>query len=177
MMLEELDVLISGEHAGMLSQDDSGQLSFAYLQGYRGVPLSSAMPLSTRTYRDKTVRPYLWGLLPEDQAARKAVAANAEVSPNNPFALLGIIGLDCPGAVQFCPPGENAAREEKLVPSTMQKSRGGFQLAARKALDGSRITSIGALAANRANSRSEDRAANGSPAKTRQQPRTFSKAA
>lgn len=116
MMREELDVLISGEHAGMLSQDNSGQLSFAYLQGYRGVPLSSAMPLSTRTYRDKTVRPYLWGLLPEDQAARKAVAANAEVSPNNPFALLSVIGLDCPGAVQFCPPGGNAAREEKLVP-------------------------------------------------------------
>lgn len=115
-MRNELDVLISGEMAGVLAQEDSGQLSFAYLQGYRGVPLSSAMPLSTRTYRDKTVRPYLWGLLPEDQSARKAVAANAEVSPNNPFALLSVIGLDCPGAVQFCPSGKNAAREGKLVP-------------------------------------------------------------
>lgn len=63
-MRNELDVLISGEMAGVLVQEDSGQLSFAYLQGYRGVPLSSAMPLSTRTYRGKTVRPYLWGLLP-----------------------------------------------------------------------------------------------------------------
>ena len=115
-MRNQLDVIISGEQAGVLSQEDSGQLSFAYLQGYRGVPLSSAMPLSTRTYRDKTVRPYLWGLLPEDQSARKAVAANAEVSPNNPFALLSVIGLDCPGAVQFCSPDENAAQEEKLVP-------------------------------------------------------------
>lgn len=53
-----LDVMIAGEHAGVLSQGESGALSFAYLRGYRGIPLSSAMPLSTRTYRDKVVLPY-----------------------------------------------------------------------------------------------------------------------
>lgn len=61
-----LEVLIAGKHAGTLSQDESGTLSFAYRREYRGVPLSSAMPLATRTYRDKVVCPYLWGLLPED---------------------------------------------------------------------------------------------------------------
>ena len=80
------------------------------------VPLSSAMPLSTREYRDKTVLPYLWGLLPEDIATRKRVAAEANISYNNPFALLGIIGLDCPGAVQFSRQSEKAPREERLVP-------------------------------------------------------------
>ena len=89
-----LDVLIAGKLAGTLSQDGAGSLSFAYGRGYRGVPLSSSMPLSTRPYRDKVVLPYLWGLLPEDPAVRRHVAADAGVSPNNPFALLGAIGLD-----------------------------------------------------------------------------------
>lgn len=116
MGCKELAVLISGTHAGTLSQDNQGPLSFRYLRDYRGVPLSSAMPLSTKTYRHKTVLPYLWGLLPEDHSTRKRVAAEAGESPNNPFALLGIIGLDCPGAVQFCTSSLDAAREERLVP-------------------------------------------------------------
>lgn len=81
-----LDVLIAGKLAGTLSQDGAGALSFAYERGYRGVPLSSSMPLSTRPYRDKVVLPYLWGLLAEDPAARRHVAADAGISPNNPFA-------------------------------------------------------------------------------------------
>ena len=72
-----LDVLIAGKLAGTLSQDGAGSLSFAYERGYRGVPLSSSMPLSTRPYRDKVVLPYLWGLLPEDPAVRRHVAADA----------------------------------------------------------------------------------------------------
>ena len=110
-----LDVLIAGKLAGTLSQDGAGSLSFTYERGYRGVPLSSSMPLSTRPYRDKVVLPYLWGLLPEDPAARRHVAADAGISPNNPFALLGVIGLDCPGAVQFVPQGSDACRDERLV--------------------------------------------------------------
>ena len=47
-----LDVLIAGKLAGTLSQDGVGSLSFAYERSYRGVPLSSSMPLSTRPYRD-----------------------------------------------------------------------------------------------------------------------------
>ncbi len=102
MTCKRLDVLIAGTTTGILTQDSSGELTFQYLREYRGVPLSSAMPLSTTTYRNKIVAPYLWGLLPEDPATRRSVASSAGVSPNNPFALLGIIGLDCPGAVQFC---------------------------------------------------------------------------
>ena len=116
MAVKELDVFIAGVHAGMLSQDGSGAVSFRYLPGYRGVPLSSAMPLATRTYHDKIVLPYLWGLLPEDPPARRQAVAGERISPNNPFALLGVIGLDCPGAVQFCKPGSQALREERLVP-------------------------------------------------------------
>lgn len=115
MTRSELNVLISGKRAGTLFQDDSGSLSFRYAREYRGAPLSSAMPLSTRTYQNKTVLPYLWGLLPEDVTTRNHIATEAGISPNNPFDLLGVIGLDCPGAVQFSQPGYDAEREERLV--------------------------------------------------------------
>ena len=116
--LNALDVLIASTPAGILTQNDSGTLTFQYLRGYRGIPLSSATPLSTAIYGDKIVAPYLWGLLPEDLAARRSVASDAGVSPNNPFVLLGIIGLDCPGAVQFCRQGSDASRKEQLVPAS-----------------------------------------------------------
>ena len=45
-----LDVLIAGKLAGTLSQDGAGSLSFAYGRGYRGVPLSSSMPLDRLHY-------------------------------------------------------------------------------------------------------------------------------
>lgn len=38
MGTRSLDVMMAGEHAGALSQDESGALSFAYLRGYRGIP-------------------------------------------------------------------------------------------------------------------------------------------
>lgn len=51
----------------------------------------------------------------EDPAARRHAVAGAGISPNNPFSLLGVIGLDCPGAVRFVPQGSDACRDERLV--------------------------------------------------------------
>lgn len=96
-----LEVRISGTPAGRLRQLPSGQCEFGYYADYEGVPLSLSMPVSNRIYGDKTVAPYLLGLLPEDPSARKSAAREFGVSANNPFALLSHMGLDCPGAVQF----------------------------------------------------------------------------
>lgn len=60
------------------------------------------MPLSNRTYGHNIVRPFLFGLLPDSQEQRRAIAAEYDVASNNPVALLRHIGLDCAGAVQFC---------------------------------------------------------------------------
>ena len=48
MRTRSLNVMIAGEHAGVLSQDESGALSFAYLRGYRGTPLSSAVSATVK---------------------------------------------------------------------------------------------------------------------------------
>lgn len=122
--MKQMYVLLEGNVAGTLAQDDSGQLSFNYAKDYNGVPLSLSMPIRNEAYGDKQMRPYLFGLLPDSEDVRKALAAEFEVSARNPFALLQHIGLDCPGAVQVCDDEglsmiEN--REEQLVPIDEQQ--------------------------------------------------------
>lgn len=101
-----LQILICGTPAGTLQQHDSGELSFSYLGDYRGAPLSLGMPVSNAVYGDKVVRPYLFGLLPDNPALRRSIGRDLGVSGNNPFDLLDKKGLDCHGAVQICPIGQ-----------------------------------------------------------------------
>ena len=118
-MSKRLVVLVAGAEAGELVQSDGGALSFRYVAGYDGVPLSTGMPISNRVYDDKRVRPFLFGLLPDDAAVRRDLGARYGVSGNNPFDLLEQVGLDCPGAVQICPEralDDVRARQDLLEP-------------------------------------------------------------
>lgn len=119
-MMRELEVYIAGTRAGTLTQDDTGARSFSYEPTYDGPPLSLSMPVANRTYRTRVVDAYLLGLLPDDEHVRREAGRRFGVSGNNPFALLSHMGLDCPGAVQFCPRGMEGAigRPEELVPLT-----------------------------------------------------------
>ena len=56
MTAKELDVIIAGKRAGTLEQEADGSITFKYLEEYRGVCLSSSMPLSTRIYQNEHVR-------------------------------------------------------------------------------------------------------------------------
>ncbi len=114
-----LKVLIAGTIAGDLIQRPDGSLNFSYADGYAFVPLSTAMPLGNHRYGDKVVRPFLFGLLPDDAQVRRDAARRFGVSGDNPFDLLKHVGRDCPGAVQFCEEGELDAllsREGSLDP-------------------------------------------------------------
>ena len=117
-MAQHLSVFIAGAFAGTLTQSDTGMHSFVYDPSYLGPPLSLSLPLSNRTYRGRRVDAYLLGLLPDDERIRREAGRRFGVSGNNPFALLSHMGLDCPGAVQFCNPGEDDSltREDGLVP-------------------------------------------------------------
>ncbi len=103
----DLLVTIQGVPCGTVHQNESGIVSFAYLDGYEGIPLSVSMPVSNRTYGQRIVRTYLFGLLPDSENQRRAIAREYDVRPNNPVALLSHIGRDCPGAVQFFPCDEH----------------------------------------------------------------------
>ncbi|MEG0477502.1 MAG: type II toxin-antitoxin system HipA family toxin [Raoultibacter sp.] len=102
MTARTLKVVIAGQMAGSLTQGSSGQITFSYESGYSGPPLSIAKRITNQTYTDKQVRPFLFGLLPDDPRVRQSMGAKFQVSGNNPFDLLVHSGLDCPGAVQFC---------------------------------------------------------------------------
>ena len=104
MTFINLRTIICGQPAGTLTQDDAGRMSFSYDEDYDDIPLSLSLPIANRTYGQRVVSPYLFGLLPDDERQRRMIAAEHDVSPNNPVALLAHIGLDCPGAVQFCKP-------------------------------------------------------------------------
>lgn len=102
MMNNTLVVLIAGQQVGFVRQGQDGLLSFSYKPGYNSVPLSLSMPVAGRVFGDKIVRPFLFGLLPDSHDVRRSLGREYSVSADNPFALLSCIGLDCPGAVQFC---------------------------------------------------------------------------
>ena len=119
MSARSLMVIIAGRIAGTVTQRESGQLTFEYAPDYHGAPLSMSMPVGNRSYTDKQVRPFLFGLLPDDAQVRRSTALEFGVSGNNPFALLSHVGLDCPGAVQLCPLDEvddALSRESAVTP-------------------------------------------------------------
>ena len=118
--MSSLAVYINQQRCGTLSEDKHGSLSFEYRLEYDGPALSLSMPKGLARYNDAVVRPYLLGLLPDSKDVRASIGRSHGVSGNNPFRLLSLIGLDCPGAVQICaegaaPPGSSS---EGLVPLT-----------------------------------------------------------
>jgi serine/threonine-protein kinase HipA len=106
---KRLVVLLGGQQIGSVTEDRD-RLTFSYEEGYRSglqaTPLSLSMPLLVDRHGDEVVRPFLWGLLPDNEQVLERWARRYQVSPRNPFALLRHVGADCAGAAQFVPPDE-----------------------------------------------------------------------
>jgi len=104
-MTAPLIVVLEDTVAGRLTRLTNGRLQFEYDEGYRGLanptPLSVSMPTAIRTHPDRVITPWLWGLLPDNDAVVRRWAREFHASAS-PFSLLATpIGLDCPGAVRF----------------------------------------------------------------------------
>jgi serine/threonine-protein kinase HipA len=106
--MKDLTVLIDGKVTGTVTQGSSGRLEFAYANEWlsepAAVPLSLSMPLANSLHSDNAIRPYMSGLLPDNEATLAAWGTHFGVSSRNPFALLGHVGEDLQGAVQMVPP-------------------------------------------------------------------------
>ncbi|SIO88085.1 HipA domain-containing protein [Nocardiopsis sp. JB363] len=111
-MTERLLVLLAGEVIGHLERrTESDDPTFSYTARYVSVgdvALSAKLPLRGEVHPTGKVKPFLFGLLPENAQARAASAARYGVHMDDAFGLLAGIGWDCAGAVQFC-------REEDLA--------------------------------------------------------------
>src|SRR6185312_1563256 len=107
-MARTLDVYIGDDIVGRLDQDDGGQMSFTYSEGWQklpgAVPLSQSLPLKSEVFKGKECRGLFGGILPE-QAKREIIARNLGISARNDYAMLERIGGECAGAVTFVPTG------------------------------------------------------------------------
>jgi serine/threonine-protein kinase HipA len=110
-MTDTLSVLIGDSLAGTLTRLAGGRLRFDYDEDYRAkreaTPLSVSMPTALRAHLDAEIRPWLWGVLPDNQAVLERWARNFHVSASSPFTLLATpVGHDCAGAARFIAPEE-----------------------------------------------------------------------
>jgi HipA-like protein len=67
--VSELAVILGDSVAGTLTRLRAGRLRFDYADDYGArTPLSLSMPVQVRSHPDGVVTPWLWGLLPDNEA-------------------------------------------------------------------------------------------------------------
>lgn len=107
-MSDALVLVADGQIMGEVHQDVRGRLTLVYDPAWRerpqAWPLSLSLPLVVARHEHGRVLPWLRGLLPEDPAVLERWGQHFNVSSRDPFALLGSVGEDCAGAVQFVRP-------------------------------------------------------------------------
>lgn len=113
--VEELALLCNGEPAGALRRR-RGQLSLTYLDSWRAredaTPMSLSMPLAAREHPHRVVDPFLWGLLPDNDAVIRRWGRDFHVSTSHPVGLLANVGEDLPGSMQLVRPERLVELEE-----------------------------------------------------------------
>jgi serine/threonine-protein kinase HipA len=106
-MTKKLAVLIDGAEIGHVIQNDQGKFWFVYDDAYRrapaAIPLSISMPLSVAEHGDKAIRPFLWGLLPDNPDTLSNWGRRFGANPRNPFALLSEVGRTSRAPYRWCP--------------------------------------------------------------------------
>ncbi|MDA0313128.1 MAG: HipA N-terminal domain-containing protein [Gemmatimonadetes bacterium] len=90
--MTELRVLIGGDFVGIVEQQKSGDLALTYERAWQerddSYPLSISMPLVQQVHGDPVVRPFMEGLLPDNNSVLDTWAKKFHVSARNPFAVL-----------------------------------------------------------------------------------------
>jgi serine/threonine-protein kinase HipA len=110
-MTDALAVVLEDVVAGELVRLRGGRLRFDYRSEYQqraaATPLSVSMPVAIASHPDRFISPWLWGLLPDNDAVLQRWAREFHASASSPFSLLGTpIGEDCAGAVRFSDPSK-----------------------------------------------------------------------
>ena len=117
-MTDSLLVFLGNAIAGAITRLPGGKLRFDYHDDYRGrpspTPLSISMPVAVRSHPNHVITPWLWGLLPDNEAVLARWARQFHASASSPFSLLATpIGQDCAGAVRSRANSASRARKPK----------------------------------------------------------------
>jgi serine/threonine-protein kinase HipA len=103
-MTKKLRVYWGKIQAGILAQDEHGEITFQYSESWlansNALPLSQSLPLRQAQFSNRECRAFFSGLLPEEEN-RRIVARNLGLSAENYFSLLSRIGGECAGAIHF----------------------------------------------------------------------------
>ena len=106
---EPLNVFLNSRLVGQLRREISGAISFQYdpawLEWQFVLPVSLSLPLREQAYRGGSVIAVFDNLLPDSHDLRRQIAARTRAEGTDAYSLLGAIGHDCVGALQFLPPG------------------------------------------------------------------------
>lgn len=109
--VDALSVLIGGEHAADASRS-ADRPGLAYTDEYLasgGVPLSVGMPKTRGRFPLPRLTAWMDGLLSDNPAVVEQQRRLFGVEGRSSFDLLATpMGMDCAGAVQLCPPGQEA---------------------------------------------------------------------
>lgn len=123
-MARILDVYLHSNLVGKLTQDDDGQMFFAYAQPWldnsAAAPLSQSLPLRKDRFSHKECAGFFGGILPE-AGQREIIARNLGISAKNDFAMLEQIGGECAGAVSFMPRGKPLPERENQYRELSEK--------------------------------------------------------
>ena len=107
-MIELLVVVAERRIMGEIRRKRGNRLNFVYDDSWRTMdtayPLSLSMPLAVAEHGHAKIEPWLWGLLPDNEAILSRWGQRFHVSPRNAFSLLSAVGEDCAGAIQLVRP-------------------------------------------------------------------------
>lgn len=112
-MTRELIAVYDRQEMGRFVRDARGRVTLTYADEWRDAddafPLSLSMPLTQREHGHAKTDPFLWGLLPDNEAILSRWGRRFHVSARNSFGLVAAVGEDCAGAVQFVRPDRLSA--------------------------------------------------------------------
>jgi serine/threonine-protein kinase HipA len=104
---EPLNVYLNSRLVGRLRRDLSGAISFQYDPSWLAwkfvLPVSLSLPLREQAYSGAPVIAVFDNLLPDSDHLRHQIAARTHAGGTDAYSLLGAIGHDCVGALQFLP--------------------------------------------------------------------------
>jgi serine/threonine-protein kinase HipA len=105
---KSLNVFLNSRLVGQLRREVSGAISFQYDRSWLDwefvMPVSLSLPLREQEYGGAPVVAVFDNLLPDNADLRRQIAAHARAGGIDAYSLLGAIGHDCVGALQFLHP-------------------------------------------------------------------------
>jgi serine/threonine-protein kinase HipA len=104
---EPLNTFLNSRLVGQLRRESSGAISFQYDRSWiewpPAIPVSLSLPIREKEYTGAAVIAVFENLLPDNLSLRRKIAARARAEGTDAYSLLGAIGHDCVGALQFLP--------------------------------------------------------------------------